>query len=166
MSEPRDKTSRTERERFMRRAIQLGQEGAAAGDGGPFGALIVRDGQIVGEGWNRVVATHDPTAHGEIVAIRDATARLATFSLEGCELYTSGQPCPMCLSAIYWARIERVYYGFTVEQAAEIGFDDRFIFDELALPIERRAIPVRQLLAEEAAAALDAYAADEGRVRY
>ncbi len=153
-------------EHFMRRAIELGRQGMQAGEGGPFGAVIVRDGRIIGEGWNRVVATSDPTAHGEIVAIRDACRRAGTFDLEGCELYTSGEPCPMCLGAIYWARIDRVFYGFSVEDAARVGFDDRFIYDELAKPPGARTIPVTQVLAGEALEVLRVYAADPTRVRY
>lgn len=153
-------------QRFMRRAIELGRQGARAGDGGPFGTVIVKGGEIVGEGWNRVVATQDPTAHGEMVAIRAACRRLASFSLEGCELYTSGEPCPMCLGAIYWARIDRVFYGFSVGDAAGIGFDDRIIYEQLAAAPERRRIPETQLLAAEALQVLQAYAADPDRVRY
>jgi tRNA(Arg) A34 adenosine deaminase TadA len=153
-------------ERFMRRAIDLGREGARAGDGGPFGTVIVKNGEIVGEGWNRVIARNDPTAHGEIEAIRDACRRLGTFSLEGCDLYTSGEPCPMCLGAIYWARIERVFYGFSVQEAGEAGFDDRFIYEQLALPLERREIPVAQMLGRQALEALKEYTSDPDRVEY
>jgi tRNA(Arg) A34 adenosine deaminase TadA len=152
--------------RFMRHAIALGRRGSTAGDGGPFGAVIVRDGRIIGEGWNRVIATRDPTAHGEMVAIRDACRRIGSISLEGCVLYTSGQPCPMCLGALYWARIERVYYGFSIQDAARIGFDDQFIHAQLARPAEQRAIPEISLLRAEALEILEAYAADPGRVRY
>ncbi len=153
-------------EQLMRRAIELGRQGMQAGDGGPFGAVIARDGQIIGEGWNRVVATSDPTAHGEIVAIREACRRTGTFTLEGCELYTSGEPCPMCLGAIYWARLDRVFYGFSVEDAARIGFDDRFIYDELAKPLDARAIPANQVLGGEALDVLKVYAADPTRMKY
>jgi guanine deaminase len=135
---------------FMRRAITLAREGMNQGAGGPFGAVVVREGVIVGEGWNRVVGTNDPTAHGEISAIRDACARLGTFSLEGCEIHTTGQPCPMCLGAIHWARISRIYYGFRIEDAAEIGFDDTEFFRQLALPPEERLIPSQELCREEA----------------
>ena len=150
----------------MRRALELSRQGMRAGDGGPFGAVVVEDGIIVGEGWNRVVGGNDPTAHGEIVAIRDAGRRLGRFSLEGCELYTSGEPCPMCLGAIYWARIARVYFGFTIADAARIGFDDQLIYREIAQPPRRRQIPQTQLLAKEARQVLRAYAADPERVRY
>ncbi|NCA72699.1 MAG: nucleoside deaminase [Sphingobacteriia bacterium] len=138
----------------MRRAIALARRGSTAGDGGPFGAVIVRAGYIIGEGWNRVIATRGPTAHGEMVAIRDACRQIGNISLEGCMLYTSGQPCPMCLGAIYWARIERVFYGFN------------FIYEQLARPAEQRAIPEVPLLRAEALEILEAYAADPGRMRY
>jgi guanine deaminase len=150
----------------MRRAIALGRRGMTAGDGGPFGALVVRRGVIVGEGWNRVVAARDPTAHGEVVAIRAACRRLKRFSLAGCDLYTTGEPCPMCLGAIYWARIDRIFFGFTVADAARIGFDDRFIFRELARPAGRRTVRAVQLLASEARALAREYAARPGHARY
>lgn len=153
-------------ERFMQRAIELAQQGVRAGDGGPFGTVIVKNGEIVGEGWNRVIATNDPTAHGEVVAIRDATNRADSFNLEGCELYTSGEPCPMCLSAIYWANIDRVFYGFNVQDAAEVGFDDSFIYEQLAKPLDQRTIPESQVLGAEAVKMLKAYAADPNRVNY
>ncbi len=129
----------------MERAVELGGDGIRGGEGGPFGAVVVREGEIIGEGWNRVLATNDPTAHGEIVAIRDACTKLADFSLEGCEIYTTGQPCPMCLGAIHWARISAIYYGFSIEDAAEIGFDDREFFKQFSLPAPERAIPEKQL---------------------
>ena len=151
----------------MRRAIALARRGMNARDGGPFGAVVVsRGGAIVGEGWNRVAATADPTAHGEVVAIRSACRRLASFRLSGCELYTSGEPCPMCLAAIYWARIDRIFFGFTVRDAARIGFDDRFIYRELARPAGRRTIRTVQLLAAEARALTREYAANPRRVTY
>jgi guanine deaminase len=153
-------------EGFMRRALALARRGMTQGDGGPFGALIVRRGVIVGEGWNRVVATGDPTAHGEIVAIRAACRRLKTFNLKGCILYTSAEACPMCLGAIYWARITRVFFGMTVADAARIGFDDRFIYRELARPPGRRRIPAVQLLGREARAVAREYATTPHRVTY
>ncbi|WP_296811831.1 nucleoside deaminase [Thiocapsa sp.] len=156
----------SDHEHFMRHAIALGDRGSTAGDGGPFGAVIVRAGRIIGEGWNRVIATRDPTAHGEMVAIRDACRGIESVSLQGCALYTSGQPCPMCLGAIYWARIERVFYGFSIQDAAGIGFDDHFIHEQLARPPEQRAIPEIPLLRTEALEILEAYAANPGRVRY
>ena len=138
------------REIFMRRAIELARQGMTRGTGGPFGAVIVKEGVIVGEGWNRVLETFDPTAHGEVMAIRDACAKSGNFSLEGCEIHTTGQPCPMCLGAIYWARIERIYYGFGIEDAAAIGFDDTEFFHEIQLPASERAIPSQELCREEA----------------
>jgi tRNA(Arg) A34 adenosine deaminase TadA len=138
------------REFFMKRAIELARRAIRNGDGGPFGAVVVREGEIVGEGWNQVIRTNDPTAHGEIVAIRDACSRLGTFALEGCEIHTTGQPCPMCLGAIQWARIGRILYGFRVEDAAEIGFDDHEFFRQMTLPPEERMIPAQELCRAEA----------------
>jgi len=134
----------------MRHAIELARQGMHRGEGGPFGAVIVRNGEIVGEGWNRVVDTKDPTAHGEITAIRDACSRLGTFTLDDCEIHTTGQPCPMCLGAIYWARIERIYYGFRIEDAAKIGFDDREFFRQMTLPPVERMSPSLELCRSEA----------------
>lgn len=134
------------------RAIALARAGMTGGDGGPFGAVVVRDGKIVGEGWNQVLKTHDPTAHGEIMAIRDACRQLGTHSLEGCELFTTGQPCPMCLGAIHWARLQAVYYGFGIEDAAAIGFDDREFFRQMTLPEAERAIPQRECCRDAALA--------------
>jgi guanine deaminase len=150
----------------MRRAIALGRRAISRGDGGPFGAVVVRRGVIVGEGWNRVLGRRDPTAHSEIVAIRAACRRLRTFSLSGGDLYTTGEPCPMCLGAIYWARLDRIFFGFTVEDAARIGFDDRLIYRQLARPAARRTIPALQLLGAEARALAREYAAQSRRVRY
>ena len=129
----------------MQRAIELARASMLAGNGGPFGAVIVKDGKIIGEGTNHVVAHHDPTAHGEVMAIRDACQRLGTFSLDGATIYTTGQPCPMCLGAIYWARLSRIYYGFRIEDAAQIGFDDRAFFAEFAQPADQRSIPATEL---------------------
>lgn len=125
---------------FIRRAIELAREHSAGGICGPFGAVVVRAGEIVGEGWNRVVEGQDPTAHAEVVAIRDACRRLGTHLLEGCEIYASCEPCPMCLAAIYWARIGRIYYACTREDAAAAGFDDAEIYRQLALPPDKRSI--------------------------
>lgn len=151
---------------FMRRAIELARCGVEAGDGGPFGAVIVKEDRIVGEGWNRVIATNDPTAHGEITAIRDACNRLKTFDLSGCEIFTTGEPCPMCLAAIYWARIKNIYFGFSIEDAALIGFDDRLFFEELSRPPEERLIPRKQVLKYEALSLAKNFAADPDRVFY
>lgn len=157
---------REQAEKYMRYAIELGRKGMEAGDGGPFGAVVVKNGEIIGEGWNRVIATNDPTAHGEMIAIRDACKRTKSFNLNGCELYTSGEPCPMCLGAVYWARLDRVFYGFGIQYAAEIGFDDRFIYEQLAKPLEQRKIPEIQVLDVEALEVLKVYAANPERIKY
>lgn len=159
-------THQKQAEQFMRHAIALGRQGADNCCGGPFGAVIVKNGEIVGEGYNQVISSNDPTAHGEIVAIRAASAKLQSFDLSGCEIYTSGEPCPMCLAAIYWAHISRIFYGFTVHDAANIMFDDQLIFDELSKPARQRKIPQFQLLADEALAALQDYAANPDRTPY
>lgn len=152
--------------RFMRRAIELARLGMNSGAGGPFGAVVVKDGEIIGEGHNRVLGTNDPTAHGEIVAIRDACARLGHFSLQGCEIHTTGEPCPMCLGAIHWARIGRIYYGFSITDAAAIGFDDREFYRQFTLPLAEREVPCAELAAEEARELLGEYLALPGRVAY
>ncbi len=153
-------------ESFMRRAIALAAEKMRANEGGPFGAVIVRQGRIVAEGWNQVTSGNDPTAHAEVVAIRNACQALGRFSLEDCEIYTSCEPCPMCLSAIYWARLERMYYANSRADAARIGFDDDHIYREVALPMERRSLPTERLLAEEARAAFDEWQAKPDKVTY
>ena len=135
---------------FMREAIRLSRQKMRANQGGPFGAIIVRNGKIVGRGWNRVLATNDPTAHAEITAIRDACKKLKRFHLADCELYTSCEPCPMCLGAVYWARLKTVYYANTRADAAAIQFDDSLIYDEVRLPLPRRKIPMKPLLRREA----------------
>src|SRR5689334_10520319 len=150
----------------MRRAIALSRENLTTQDGGPFGAVVVKDGRIVGEGRNRVVATNDPTAHAEIVAIRAATQALGTFDLTGCAIYASCEPCPMCLGAILWARIERIYQASDRYEARAIGFDDEFFYRELALPPDRRSVAVERLLGDEAKAVFKDWAADPGRIRY
>src|SRR5438045_1315378 len=122
-------------EYFMQRAIRLAQNGMDSNAGGPFGALVVKDGEIIAEGSNRVTSTNDPTAHAEIVAIRNACQKLNSFQLDGCRIYTSCEPCPMCLGAIYWARPEKVFFACTREDAANVGFDDQFIYDEIEKPI-------------------------------
>jgi guanine deaminase len=134
---------------FMRRAIELAQAGIDANDGGPFGCVVVKDGEIVGEGNNSVTSTNDPTAHAEIVAIREACRNLNSFQLEDCVIYTSCEPCPMCLGAIYWARPRRVFFACTREDAARAGFDDDFIYEEIALPIAERRIKTDFLLRDE-----------------
>jgi guanine deaminase len=152
--------------RFMREAIRLSQSKMRGNHGGPFGAVVVRNGKIIGRGWNQVTSTNDPTAHAEMVAIRAACRRLKSFQLDGCELYTSCEPCPMCLAAIYWARLERVYYGNTRQDAQRIEFDDDLIYQEVATPIAKRQIPMQQLLRPEALAVFKEWATKADRVRY
>jgi tRNA(Arg) A34 adenosine deaminase TadA len=134
---------------FMRRAMALAQNGVDANNGGPFGAVVVRGGEIIGEGCNRVTSTNDPTAHAEIVAIREACQNLNSFQLEGCDIYTSCEPCPMCLGAIYWARPAKMFFACTREDAANAGFDDDFIYEEIALPVSERRIESVNFLREE-----------------
>ena len=153
-------------EDFMRRAIALSHEMMERGIGGPFGAVIVHDGKIIAEGYNRVTSTNDPTAHAEIVAIRAACAALGSFSLRDCEIYTSCEPCPMCLAAIYWARLDRIYYGNDRADAARIGFDDDLLYREMGVAVERRALPMQRLLTDEARAAFDAWERKPDKIRY
>ena len=134
----------------MREAIQQSLEGMERNEGGPFGAVVVKNGEIVGRGNNRVTSSNDPTAHAEVVAIRDACKNLGRFELTECEIYTSCEPCPMCLAAIYWARIERIYFGCTRNDAADIQFDDAVIYNEIPKPLEQRKIPTLPLLRDEA----------------
>ena len=135
---------------FMREAIRLSEDKMKQGYGGPFGAVLVRDGEVVARGFNNVLISKDPTAHAEVDAIRKASEALDTFDLSDCELYTSCEPCPMCLGAIYWARIRKVYYGNTRQDAARIGFDDALIYEEIGKPLAERKIPMQQLLPDEA----------------
>jgi len=151
---------------FLRRAIVLATENVVSGKGGPFAALIVRDGQIVGQGVNTVTSTHDPTAHGEVNAIRAACNVLGTFTLAGCQLYTSCEPCPMCLAASYWARIDAIYYGASAADAARAGFDDAFLYDEFRKDQSARSLPATQLLADEAWASFAAWLASAIKVKY
>lgn len=139
-------------EKFMRRAIELAQSGIDSNSGGPFGSVVAKDGEIIAEGCNRVTSENDPTSHAEIVAIREACRKLGSFQLEGCTIYTSCEPCPMCLGAIYWARPERVYFAGTRDDAAEAGFDDDFIYEEISKDIGERRLPIINLLREEAQA--------------
>ena len=145
-------SSEDRRVAFMRHAIRLSAEWMRRGEGGPFGAIVVKDGEVIAEGWNRVTSTNDPTAHAEITAIRRACKALGRFSLEGCEIYSSCEPCPMCLAAIYWARLDRLTFANTREDAAGIGFDDAHIYGEVAKPIADRVIPTVRLDLPEAAA--------------
>ena len=151
---------------FMARAIELSLENVRSGCGGPFGAVIVRHGQIIAEGVNQVTSLNDPTAHAEVLAIRGACAKLASFELKDCELYTSCEPCPMCLGAIYWARLARLYYANTADDAAGIGFDDSFIYREIQAVHARRRIPTAQLMRDEALAAFRAWADKPDKIAY
>jgi len=150
----------------MRRAIALSRAQLDGTTGGPFGAIVARDGRIIPEGVNRVTSTNDPTAHAEIVAIRAACTALATFSLAGCTIYASCEPCPMCLAAIYWARLDALVFAAGRADAARIGFDDARIYDEIARPVDTRALPARVLLADEARAVLSAWDAKGNVIRY
>jgi guanine deaminase len=151
---------------FMRAAIRLALEKMRGGEGGPFGAIVVRRGKIVGRGWNRVTSTNDPTAHAEVSAIRDACRRLKTFQLDDCEIYASCEPCPMCLAAIYWARIGKIFHAGARRDAAAAGFDDDLIYRELARPISRRKIPMRQLLRAEALHVFKEWRDKPDKIRY
>jgi guanine deaminase len=139
-----------EREDFMREAIRLSIDNVEKAIGGPFGAVVVKDGKIIARGANSVTATNDPTAHAEVVAIREACKVLNNFQLEGCEIYTSCEPCPMCLGAIYWARPDKLFYANSKEDAAAVDFDDKFIYEELAKPIEKRKLFTQRMLNDEA----------------
>ena len=151
---------------YMREAVQLAEQGMRSGRGGPFGCVVVRRGEIVGRGSNRVTSTNDPTAHAEVVAIRDACSKLQTFSLDGCDIYSSCEPCPMCLSAIYWARIPQVYYGNTRADAAAIGFDDEFIYQQVPLAPEARTVKMELFLRDEAQVAFQEWANKTDKIRY
>ena len=140
---------------WMSTAIALSLEAMRSGRGGPYGAVVVKDGDIIGRGMNEVTSIHDPTAHAEMTAIRQACQHLQRWHLEGCELYTSCEPCPMCMGAIYWARLDRIYYGNTKEVAARFGFNSQVFYDELAKPREQRQITMAPLMAEEAIAAFE-----------
>lgn len=151
---------------FMRRAIALAMENVRTGSGGPFAAVIAKDGHIVAEGANRVTATNDPTAHAEVVAIRKACRKLGDFQLAGCDLYTTCEPCPMCLGAIYWARPSRVFYACVAADAAAAGFDDAFIYEELNRARADRRVPMQQLLREESLAIFSAWKQQEKKTLY
>ncbi|MBO8479460.1 MAG: nucleoside deaminase [Bacteroidetes bacterium] len=153
------------RDELMRKAIGLSVRNVAMG-GGPFGAVIARDGEIIATGVNRVTADHDPTAHAEVNAIRAAAEKLGTYDLSGCEIYTSCEPCPMCLGAIYWAHLDRMYYGNDKHDAAMAGFDDAFIYEELELKPEERRLSSRRLLPEEAIEAFDRWREKTDKVEY
>jgi guanine deaminase len=153
-------------ERFMRMAIDLAVKNARAGDGGPFGAVVASEGKLIASGVNRVTSANDPTAHAEIVAIREACRVLGNFQLTSCDLYTSCEPCPMCAGAIYWARLARVFYAGTASDAAAAGFDDSFISEQLWLPPGARRIPMTQMLREESLAAFREWQQNPSRIRY
>lgn len=151
---------------FMRRAIELAQTGIDANDGGPFGAIVVKDGRIIGEGCNRVTSTNDPTAHAEVVAIRQACRYLNSFQLDGCVIYTSCEPCPMCLGAIYWARPAKMYFACRREDAAAVGFDDDFIYDEIARPIAERRIESVNFLRDEGLRVFESWTEKPDKIEY
>lgn len=153
------------KDEFMRRAIRLSLENVKKG-GGPFGAVIVKDGKVISAGTNNVTAKNDPTAHAEVDAIRKAAKNLKNFDLSGCELYTSCEPCPMCLSAIYWARISRIYYGSTKKDAAKIGFIDDFIYKELGKPLAKRKLKISQHLRDEALMSFETWDMKKDKKKY
>lgn len=155
-----------EHEKFMRRAIELAREGMENNAGGPFGCVIVRDGEVIGEGNNSVTSLNDPTAHAEVIAIRESCRALGTFQLDGCVIYTSCEPCPMCLGAIYWARPAQVFYACDRSDAAEIGFDDDFIYRELGKENADRELPLQSLMRDEALEVFRAWAAKSDKVEY
>ena len=135
---------------FMRQAIRLATENVTSGRGGPFGAVVVKDGKVIATGTNQVTANNDPTAHAEVTAIRNACTVLATFQLEDCDVYTSCEPCPMCLAALYWARCRAIFYGNDAADAAKVGFDDSFLYDEVKKPLAERTIPIVEMCSDEA----------------
>lgn len=151
---------------FMREAIRLSIENVKSGNGGPFGAVIVKDGKIIASGVNSVTKLNDPTAHAEVVAIRNACNFLKSFQLTGCIIYTSCEPCPMCLGAIYWARPDALFYANTKSDAANINFDDKFIYDEIELPLNKRNLPTSQILRDEAAAAFTIWNNSNIKIEY
>ena len=154
------------REEFMIEAIKMAESGMNSGKGGPFGAIVVKDGKIIGRGNNQVTTANDPTAHAEVVAIRDACKNIKSFQLEDCEIYTSCEPCPMCLGAIYWARPKAVYYAADKTDAANAGFDDAFIYDEIATPINNRKIPMDQLLQDKAQMVFKSWVKKDDKIEY
>jgi len=151
---------------FLTQAVALAQRNVVTGEGGPFGAVITRNGKVISEGWNRVVASHDPTAHAEIMAIRAASAALGKHHLTGCVLYASSEPCPMCLSAAYWAHIERIVFANSRQEAAAIGFSDQDLYSEINLPLEERKIPIRHLSLSDALQPMKDWFANPKRSTY
>ena len=158
--------SKNDAAKFMRKAIRLSVANVDKAKGGPFGCVIVKDGEVIARGSNSVTATNDPTAHAEVVAIRKACKALKTYQLTGCEIYTSCEPCPMCLAAIYWARPDKIYYANSKEDAAAINFDDKLIYDELAKPISERKIFTEQLLRDEAQEAFKKWTVSPNKIEY
>lgn len=154
------------KEELMEKAIECSRHSIVNNLGGPFGAVVVKNDEIIATGWNNVTSSNDPTAHAEITAIRNACKKLGTFDLSGCELYTSCEPCPMCLSAVYWARIGKIYYANTRKDAAEINFDDDFIYNEIPLSLEKRKIPMEQIGREEAIKVFEEWAKKTDKIEY
>jgi len=155
-----------EQQKFMREAIRLSIENVKSGNGGPFGAVVVKNGEIIASGANEVTSSNDPTAHAEVVAIRKACEKLGTFQLDDCEIYCSCEPCPMCLGAIYWARPAKIYYANTKTDAAEIDFDDDFIYKEIELPVDKRKLLTDQLLRDEALKAFSLWNESQNKTEY
>ncbi len=151
---------------FMQQAIQLATENVVHGRGGPFGAVIVKDGAVIATGANQVTASNDPTAHAEVVAIRNACQALGTFLLDGCDVYTSCEPCPMCLAAIYWAHCRAIYYGNNADDAARAGFDDSFLYEEVRKPLDQRSVSITRMLADEASVSFELWLKSSYRVEY
>lgn len=152
--------------KFMREAIKLSIDNVKSGKGGPFGAVIVKDGKIIAQGTNEVTSSNDPTAHAEVVAIRNACKTLGTFQLDSCDIYTSCEPCPMCLGAIYWSRPARLFFANTKKDAADIQFDDQFIYEELEIPFQNRKLFTQQLLREEALEAFKLWSNSNNKIEY
>lgn len=151
---------------FMEQAIALATANVVSGNGGPFGAVIVKDGQVLATGVNRVTEWNDPTAHAEVVAIREACKKLGTYWLKGCDVYTSCEPCPMCLAAIYWSHCRAIYYGNSAADAAKIGFDDSHLYGEMRKPLDQREIPIRNMLPEKAWESFAAWEASPNKIEY
>lgn len=151
---------------FMKKAIALATENVVSGAGGPFGAVVVRDGEIIATGVNEVTSTNDPTAHAEVVAIRAACEKLGDFQLKGCVVYTSCEPCPMCLSALYWSRCDAIFFGNSAADAMAAGFDDSFLYEEVAKPLGQRSLPIKRLLGDEAIESFNAWRAKTDKIEY
>lgn len=154
------------KEYFIKEAIRLAIENVRSGNGGPFGAVVVKDGEIIARGANHVTTDNDPTAHAEVVAIREACKKLNSFQLNGCELYSSCEPCPMCLGAIYWARPDKLYFAASKHDAAAVGFDDSFIYEEIPLPVERRSITTEKVFSEDYQEPFNAWNENTSKIEY